>query len=111
MAALSRTVPQRDSNACEGWIFPANQNQAQLLPPAPLSINMPFTAGEDVSLQLDSKIFDFNLQFEQLYFSIVPSALFIVASSWRTLSQARKPKMVHSPTFQNIKLVCIALSS
>lgn len=62
-------------------------------------------------LQLDSKEFDFSLQFEQLFFSIVPSALFIVASSWRTLSQARKPKMVHAPTFQYIKLVCTALHS
>ncbi|KAF2241163.1 putative ABC multidrug transporter [Trematosphaeria pertusa] len=77
---------------------------------------MPFTTGEDMLLQLDSKEFDFSLQFEQLFFSIVPSALFIVASSWRTLSQARKPKMVHAPTFQYIKLgaitayVCLALA-
>jgi hypothetical protein len=56
-----------------------------------------------------SKQFDFNLQFEQLYFSILPSALFIVAASWRTLLQARKPKVVHSASFQYIKLVCAAL--
>jgi hypothetical protein len=70
---------------------------------------MPFVSGED-ALQLDSEHFDFNLQFEQLYFSIIPSALFIVASLWRTLLQARKPKMVHSYAFQYPKLVCITLS-
>lgn len=60
-------------------------------------------------LQLDAKGFDFSLEFELLFFSIMPSAIFIIASSWRTLSQARKPKMVHAPTFQCVKLVCIAL--
>jgi hypothetical protein len=66
---------------------------------------MPFDTREHMLLQLDSKGFDFNLQFEQLFFSIVPSALFIVASPWRTLSQVRKPEVVHAPTFQLIKLV------
>ncbi|KAI1673320.1 ABC transporter integral membrane type 1 [Pyrenophora tritici-repentis] len=70
---------------------------------------MPFSAAGNVSPQMDSERFDFNLQFEQLYFSIVPSALFVVASSWRTLLQARKPKMVHSPASQYIKLSAIAV--
>jgi ABC-type multidrug transport system fused ATPase/permease subunit len=70
---------------------------------------MPFTTGEGVLLQIDSKGFDWSFQFEQLFFSIIPSALFIIASSWRTLSQTRKPKMVHAPMFQFIKLVCTAL--
>lgn len=68
---------------------------------------MPFTTEETKLLQLDSARFDFNLEFEQLFFSILPSALFIVAASWRAVSQARKPKIVHAPTFQYIKLVCI----
>jgi hypothetical protein len=66
-------------------------------------------------LQQDGKAFDFNIQFEELFFVILPSALFIVASFWRTLSQARKPKLVHAPTFQYIKLVsvtyCLSLST
>jgi hypothetical protein len=66
---------------------------------------MPFTTGEHALLQLDGSRFDFNLQFEQLFFSIVPSALFIAASAWRTLSQVQKPVIVDAPTFQKIKLV------
>jgi ABC-type multidrug transport system fused ATPase/permease subunit len=50
--------------------------------------------------------FDFNLQFEQLFFSVVPSALFIFAAVWRTISQSRKPKIVHASMFQYTKLVC-----
>jgi hypothetical protein len=53
--------------------------------------------------------FDFNLQFEQLFFSIVPSALFIITAIWRTTSQTRKPNIVHARTFQYMKLVCDAL--
>lgn len=58
--------------------------------------------------QLDSKGFDFNLQFEQLFFSLVTSILFITASSWRTLWQVRKPNIVQAPAFLYIKLVCKA---
>ncbi|PVI01957.1 putative ABC multidrug transporter [Periconia macrospinosa] len=70
---------------------------------------MPFTTGETKLLQLDSQRFDFNLEFEQLFFSILPSALFIIAASWHTLSQVRKPKIVHAPTFLYIKLGAIAI--
>lgn len=49
--------------------------------------------------------FDFNVQFEQLFFSIIPSVLFIVTSLWRTVSQSRKPTVVNAPAFQLIKLV------
>lgn len=73
----------------------------------PFSPIMPFTTSEDHLLQLDSDGFDFTLPFEQLFFAIVPSALFIIASLWRLLSQSRKPKVVHTSTFQYIKLVCI----
>lgn len=67
---------------------------------------MPFTTGEENLLRLNQESFDFNIQFEQLFFSIIPSALFIVTSSWRTLYQARKPNVVNAPVFQLIKLVC-----
>ncbi|OQE34785.1 hypothetical protein PENCOP_c015G05261 [Penicillium coprophilum] len=68
---------------------------------------MPFTNGEENLLQLDQENFDFNIQFEHLFFSIIPSVLFIVTSLWRTLSQARKPTVVNAPIFQLIKLGAI----
>ena len=66
---------------------------------------MPFPTGDDKLLQFNQEQFDFNVQFGQLFFSIIPSALFIVTSLWRTLSQARKPAVVNAPVFQLIKVV------
>ncbi|ETS77081.1 hypothetical protein PFICI_10955 [Pestalotiopsis fici W106-1] len=68
---------------------------------------MPFSTGEENLLQLNQADFDFNVQFEQLFFSIIPSVLFIVTSLWRTISQARKPTVVNAPVFQLIKLGAI----
>ncbi|PYH37611.1 uncharacterized protein BO87DRAFT_456616 [Aspergillus neoniger CBS 115656] len=68
---------------------------------------MPFTTGKENLLQLNRNSFDFNLQFEQLFFSIIPSALFIVTSLWRTVCQFRKPVVVNAPLFQLIKLGAI----
>ncbi|KAG0160666.1 hypothetical protein PDIDSM_8196 [Penicillium digitatum] len=68
---------------------------------------MPFTTGQENLLRLNQETFDFNIQFEQLFFSIIPSALFIITSVWRTLYQARKPAVVNAPVFQLIKLGAI----
>lgn len=68
---------------------------------------MPFSTGEGGLFQLDEGSFDFNVQFEQVFFSIVPSVLFIATSLWRTVSQARKPTVVDAPIFQLIKLCTI----
>ncbi|KAF3022972.1 hypothetical protein E8E14_008970 [Neopestalotiopsis sp. 37M] len=68
---------------------------------------MPFSTGQENLLQLNQADFDFNVQFEQLFFSIIPSVLFIVTSLWRTVSQARKPTVVDAPVFQLIKLGAI----
>ncbi|KFX95375.1 hypothetical protein O988_05811 [Pseudogymnoascus sp. VKM F-3808] len=68
---------------------------------------MPFTTGEGSLLQMNEGDFDFNVQFEQLFFSIIPSVLFIVTSLWRTVSQSRKPTVVNAPVFQLIKLGAI----
>ncbi|KAI0124051.1 putative ABC multidrug transporter [Xylariales sp. AK1849] len=68
---------------------------------------MPFSTGEENLLQLNQVDFDFNVQFEQLFFSIIPSVLFIVTSLWRTVSQARQPTVVNAPVFQLIKLGAI----
>lgn len=66
---------------------------------------MPFSTGEGGLFQLNQDNFDFNVQFEQLFFSIIPSVLFITTSLWRTIRQARKPTVVDAPVFQLIKLV------
>ncbi|KAI1110785.1 putative ABC multidrug transporter [Nemania sp. NC0429] len=70
---------------------------------------MPFLQGLENLFQQDYATFDFNLQFEQLFFSILPSALFIVSSLWRTLYQVRRPAIVHAPAVQLIKLGAIAI--
>lgn len=66
---------------------------------------MPFFPEQDNILQLNEQQFDFNIQFEQLFFSIIPSVLFIITSLWRAASQLRKPTVVNAPVFQLIKLV------
>jgi hypothetical protein len=66
---------------------------------------MPFDTGQHDLFNFNHVDFDLNIQFEQLFFSIVPSVLFIVASSWRAASQLRKPTLVKAPIFQSIKLV------
>ncbi|KAH7152638.1 putative ABC multidrug transporter [Dactylonectria macrodidyma] len=68
---------------------------------------MPFSSGEENLLQLNQEDFDFNVQFEQLFFSIIPSVLFIVTSLWRTIYQSRKPTVVNAPVFQLVKLGAI----
>jgi hypothetical protein len=66
---------------------------------------MPFD-GKGNLLHLNTEQFDFNLQFESLFFSILPSVLFIPSSLWRTLAQIRKPVVVNAPVFHLIKTVC-----
>ncbi|KAG6354150.1 hypothetical protein INS49_004754 [Diaporthe citri] len=68
---------------------------------------MPFSTGDGGLFQLNQESFDFNVQFEQLFFSIIPSVLFIATSLWRTVSQARKPTVVDAPVFQLVKLCTI----
>ncbi|RGP81066.1 ABC multidrug [Fusarium longipes] len=65
-------------------------------------------SGQNDFLELNEAGFDFSVQFEQLFFSVIPSTLFIVFSVWRSLSQARKPTVVEAPVFQLIKLTTIA---
>ena len=55
--------------------------------------------------QVNETQFDFNLRFEQVFFSIIPSAVFIIASLWRALSKARQPAVVVAPVFQAAKVV------
>jgi hypothetical protein len=66
---------------------------------------MAFNKDIGTLLQQDSKAFDFSLSFEQLFFTILPSSLFLVASSWRILCLARRPPIVQALTWQYVKLV------
>lgn len=66
---------------------------------------MPFSIGEGQLFQQNDEQFDFNIEFEQVFLSTIPSALFIVASLWRTVSQARKPIVVNASVFRFIKVV------
>lgn len=56
-------------------------------------------------LDMNHVDFDFNLPFEQLFLSIIPSALFILSTSWRIARQFRKPNVINARAFQIIKLV------
>jgi len=55
--------------------------------------------------------FDFTVQFEQLFFSLAPSAVFIFLSVWRSIALALRPAAVEAPRLWLGKLVCTALSS
>ncbi|PLB55396.1 putative ABC transporter [Aspergillus steynii IBT 23096] len=70
---------------------------------------MPFTHGEGDLLHLNQEQFDFNLQFESLFFSILPSILFIPSSLWRAQSQIRKPVVVKAPVLQFMKTGAIII--
>lgn len=62
-------------------------------------------------LDMNHVDFDFNLPFEQLFLSIVPSALFISSTSWRILRQYRTPNVINARAFQLIKLLRRDLNS
>ncbi|KAF3067612.1 Multidrug resistance-associated protein 1 [Trichoderma lentiforme] len=61
----------------------------------------------DQLFQQNNEQIDFNIKFEQVFLSILPSDLFIIAASWRTISQARKPVLVNAPLFQIIKVAAM----
>ena len=56
-------------------------------------------------LAMNTVDFDFSLPFERLFLSIIPSAIFILSTSWRIVRQFRKPNVINARTFQLIKLV------
>lgn len=58
----------------------------------------------------NSEQFDFNIGFEQIFFSIVPSLLFIVGASWRTAFLTKKPTIVNTSASRFVKVVCILTS-
>ncbi|CAD0114906.1 unnamed protein product [Aureobasidium uvarum] len=70
---------------------------------------MSFDTGQHGLFEFNQADFDFNITFEQIFLSIVPSVLFIVASSWRAVSQLRKPTLVKAPMLQSIKLAAILI--
>ena len=64
---------------------------------------MPFVTAEGRVLQQNDEQFDFNIDFEQVFFAILPSALFVASSLWRTLRLARKATVVNAPICRYIK--------
>ncbi len=56
-------------------------------------------SGSQGLFQINEPQFDFNLRFEHVFFSILPSTVFIVASLWRALSKARQPTVVVGPVY------------
>ena len=56
-------------------------------------------------LAMNTVDFDFSLPFERLFLSIIPSAIFILSTSWRIVRQYRKPNVINARAFQIIKLV------
>ncbi|XXG95509.1 hypothetical protein Hte_001773 [Hypoxylon texense] len=52
--------------------------------------------------------FDFTVKFEQLFFSITPSAIFIIVSLWRTALLVRRPTIVGAPLLRLAKLGALA---
>ncbi|KAJ5791126.1 uncharacterized protein N7518_008137 [Penicillium psychrosexuale] len=65
---------------------------------------MPFSSQNGTLFEQNSQQFDFNMDFEQVFFSIIPSALFVVPALWRTLSLARKPTIVKTSVFRLVKV-------
>jgi ATP-binding cassette subfamily C (CFTR/MRP) protein 1 len=49
--------------------------------------------------------FDFTIRFENIFFSLVPAALFITLAVGRTLSLVRQPHLVRGVDFRSLKLV------
>ncbi|KAI1089864.1 ABC multidrug transporter [Rostrohypoxylon terebratum] len=48
--------------------------------------------------------FDFTIKFEQLFFSLVPAVIFILASPWRIAFLARRPTIVGAPLLRLAKI-------
>jgi ATP-binding cassette subfamily C (CFTR/MRP) protein 1 len=49
--------------------------------------------------------FDFTLLFEEIFLSIVPSALFLMLAVWRIIHIARRKRVLGGSHFQMVKLV------
>jgi hypothetical protein len=56
-------------------------------------------------LDMNEVGFDFSLPFEQLIFSIIPTAIFILSAIARIVLQSRKPTVVHDLNLQLVKAV------
>ncbi|KAI1099495.1 hypothetical protein F4804DRAFT_321707 [Jackrogersella minutella] len=51
--------------------------------------------------------FDFTVKFEQLFFSLLPAAVFIVVSSWRVAVLLKRPTVVGAPLLRLAKLAVL----
>lgn len=64
-----------------------------------------FAYGDDDLLRFNSRQFDFSIQFEQLFFSILPSSILIVASTWHFISRYNSRPSVAAPILRRFKAV------
>ncbi|KAJ5885363.1 hypothetical protein N7495_009873 [Penicillium taxi] len=69
---------------------------------------MPFSQNGSLFDQ-NSEQFDFNIVFEQAFFSIIPSILFIIGASWRTTSLTKKSITVNPSAFRFVKASAITI--
>ncbi|KAK6956896.1 hypothetical protein Daesc_002178 [Daldinia eschscholtzii] len=53
--------------------------------------------------------FDFTVKFEQLFFVLTPSVIFILLSLWRVYLLAQRPTIVDAPLLRLVKLVVLGL--
>ncbi|OQE46818.1 hypothetical protein PENCOP_c001G04282 [Penicillium coprophilum] len=70
---------------------------------------MPFNSQNGSLFEQNGEQFDFNVDFEQVFFSIIPSALFIVLAAWIIVSHARKPIIVNASAFRLVKISAITV--
>ncbi|KAJ5498746.1 ABC transporter integral membrane type 1 [Penicillium expansum] len=68
---------------------------------------MPFSSQYGSLFEQNSEQFDFNIDFEQVFFAIIPSALFIIPALWRTISLSRRPIVVNASVFRLVKVGAI----
>ncbi|KAI8961197.1 putative ABC multidrug transporter [Daldinia sp. FL1419] len=60
--------------------------------------------------------FDFTIEFEQIFFSLIPSVAFILLSLWRIVTLVQRPTIVNAPMIGLVKIVvaflytCLQLS-
>ncbi|KAI1803292.1 putative ABC multidrug transporter [Daldinia bambusicola] len=53
--------------------------------------------------------FDLTIRFEQLFFILIPSVLFILVSLWRIYVLAHRPVIVNAPSLRLVKLTALGL--
>lgn len=64
-----------------------------------------FAYGDGSLLRFNVRQFDSKIPFEQLFFSILPSSIFVVTSAWRVAARHKPRPSVAAPVLQRVKAV------